>query len=213
MVKQQVNSEFLTSNRQGVLTAYKGEPHAELQQEIAQMFQQAPLEFAFLDGGGQAEEIKIVGVLNDLLGELRLLSRKSSVEVAWGSSLAFVEVTFDLMHKDGSAPSVLNGLANVPPTLARILDVFKNADVMTPRDLCNNLLHKLLVGIGFGEGAHVFEVTGRESGDFRELVPEIGCKALDDLCSPAVQSLTSQNFTSNAPVEKSELSVYGKGGV
>ena len=31
--------------------------------------------------------------------------------------------------------------------------------VMPPRNLCNNLLHKFLIGVSFGEFSHILEIA------------------------------------------------------
>jgi len=39
----------------------------------------------------------------------------------------------------------------------------QNSDLMSPRQLCNDLLHKLLVGVGFGERPHILEVSATKA--------------------------------------------------
>ena len=72
VTKQQVNTKFLSTDFERVLAADKGEADTELQEEIADMLDQGALEFTLSGFWGEAQEIEVVGVLDDLLRQLRL---------------------------------------------------------------------------------------------------------------------------------------------
>ena len=72
-------------------------------------------------------------------------------------SLPVVKSALDLIDEDVAAPAVFKRCPSVPKSFVGVFHLIEQTDVMPPRDLCNNLLNKLL-RIGFGEGAHVFQV-------------------------------------------------------
>ena len=55
---------------------------------------------------------------------------------------------------------LLKGRERASATALTSLVVSKETHVVAPRQLCNNLLHNFLVGVGLGEGTHVFEIAG-----------------------------------------------------
>jgi hypothetical protein len=79
------------------------------------------------------------------------------------------------MGKHIAAPAVVNSLVRIPFAFGLRLDGVKKQRVMAPRQLCNNLLHKLLVGPSFGESPHVFQIPGRNTGHLRESATQIRC--------------------------------------
>ena len=55
---------------------------------------------------------------------------------------------------------------------------------MPPRNLCNNLLHKFLVGIILGEFCHIFQISDGITGAVRIGKLDIFGKVVDELISP-----------------------------
>lgn len=49
------------------------------------------------------------------------------------------------MHQEVAAPAVLNGLPNVPFPFDCALDVIEYPNIVASGNLCNKLLHNLLV--------------------------------------------------------------------
>lgn len=80
---------------------------------------------------------------------------------------------------------------------------------MTPGQLCNKLLHDLLVGERLSKGAHVFEVSWRKSRHFRETAPKIHREPIDDSRTPSLEVLARQDLAADAPLEQNEFSVNG----
>jgi predicted nuclease of restriction endonuclease-like (RecB) superfamily len=62
VVEEQVDKEAAVADLQAVALADEGEGAAELQQELAQVGQQRPLQIRFRVGGGEVQEINQVGV-------------------------------------------------------------------------------------------------------------------------------------------------------
>jgi integrase/recombinase XerD len=55
---------------------------------------------------------------------------------------------------------------------------------MTPGQLCNNLLHKLLVGVCLSERSHVFQVSGPKASHVWKCLRQIVREAVNDFCAP-----------------------------
>ena len=83
---------------------------------------------------------------------------------------------------------------------------------MAPGDLCNNLLHKLLVGVRFGERAHVLQVARGEALHFGEGATQVDGQAVDDFRTPAVLSLSFEDGAPDPPVEQHQSAVDGEDG-
>ena len=80
---------------------------------------------------------------------------------------------------------------------------------MIPGNLCNGLLHKFRVRVGFGELPHVFEVAGRETLDGGEGVAQVLGQPINDLGAPTLLFLAGQDVAPDAPVEQDQLAVGG----
>ena len=84
--------------------------------------------------------------------------------------------------------------------------------MVAPGNLCNNLLHKFLLLVGGREPPHVLEVARGEPGSLWKRVPKVRGEAVDDLGTPAVLLLPSQDLLPDLPVEEDDLSVDGGSG-
>ncbi len=78
---------------------------------------------------------------------------------------------------------------------------------MTLGQLCNKLLHDLLVGERLSKGTHIFEVSWRKSRHLREVAPKIYGEPIDDAATPPLGVLACQDLAADAPVEQNEFSV------
>ena len=119
-------------------------------------------------------------------------------------------MAFYLMHQDIATPAMHRGLADVPFAPLRIGNLIQNTDVMSPRDLCNSLLHKLFVGIILREGSHILEVAWRKTTHFKEGHSQIMRKAIDDFCSPTSFLLTNMDTVADLPVEQNRFTIDGQ---
>ena len=134
-----------------MLTANECKALSKFQDEIAAVSDQAPFEIPFQNHRSQSEGVKIVRVLYQRLRKIGLRGGKSLIKIGKRVSLPVKESSLDLVNQDISTPAILHCLPDVPFSLIRVVYSVKNPDLMPPRQLCNNLLHKLLVRIGLGE--------------------------------------------------------------
>jgi hypothetical protein len=119
------------------LLADEGEAGPQLDQELLDMREQPFLEGVFLSFFGEREELEVVGVFEDLAGEVGFGGGEAPDEVGGGLALAPVEVALDPVYEDGAAPAVLDGLADVPFTFDPVFHVVEQADAVAPRNLWN----------------------------------------------------------------------------
>src|ERR1700761_2673930 len=114
------------------------------------------------------------------------------------------------MHERIAAPTVLESRANVPFALRRVLQVIEDADIMAPRNLCNELLHNWLLVPGRGESTHIFQVPRREAFHVWKRALQIGREAVDHLRAPAFTLLPGEDFAADMPVEQHQLAIHSK---
>ena len=113
-------------------------------------------------------------------------------------------------HERVPAPAVLDRLPGVPEPLLGLVDLLEEADVVAPRDLCNDLLHNFLVWPGLREAPHVLEVAAGEPLAVGELLPEVGGELVDHLRPPREPVLPLEDVPADRPVEEDELAVHGE---
>lgn len=65
MVEEQVEVEVLAAHLQMHLAADEREAGAQLEQQLAQVLQEAAMEIAFAGVFGQAEKVEVVGVFEE----------------------------------------------------------------------------------------------------------------------------------------------------
>jgi len=116
------------------------------------------------------------------------------------------------MHQDIATPPVGQRLGEVPGALVRVLHTVKQAHVVSPRDLCNGVLHKLLVGVDLGQRAHVVQAAPREALHGGERVAQVVGEPVDHLGPPPMLSLTRQDLPADLPVQRDQLAVHGERG-
>jgi len=169
-------------------------------------------EVALAGVGAEGEEVEVVGVFEEVAGEIGLAVGEGSLEVGEGLALTVEEAAFDLEDEDVAAPALAEGLFDVPEAFRRVVEEIKEAEVVAPRQLCNRVLHNCRVGPGFGEGAHVFEIAGRKALDGGEGEAEVGGELVDDPGAPALLPLAEEDFAPEVPVEQDEFAVHREGG-
>jgi hypothetical protein len=64
---------------------------------------------------------------------------------------------------------------------------------VSPRQLCNKLLHNSAVWISLREGAHVSEISSGKPRHLGEGMTQIRDEAVDYLCAPSFIALPPQN--------------------
>ena len=85
-----------------------------------------------------------------------------------------MKVALDLVDQDVAAPTVFDRLPCVPFAARNVLDVLQKPDDVAPRQSCNNLLHKCVVGVGFRERTHVLKIPSRQPGHVRKIASQVG---------------------------------------
>lgn len=84
------------------------------------------------------------------------------------------------IDKDVAAPPMFYGLVYIPQSISIAFQGLDEFHVMAPGQLCNKLLHDLLVEKRLTKGAHVFEVSWRKPRHFREIAPKVRSEPIDD---------------------------------
>ena len=83
---------------------------------------------------------------------------------------------------------------------------------MSPRQLCNSVLHKFPFRPRFGESPHVFQIARTEALDTGELHAEVPGKPVNDLGAPTPCPLPLQNVSPDQPVQKDEFPIDSERG-
>ncbi len=113
------------------------------------------------------------------------------------------------MDKDVPRPAPLDSLSDIPFPFRRGLHHFKNPHIVSPGQLCNDLLHKLLFGVRFSKSPHIFEVSRAKTSHARKGFEEVMSQPVDDLCSPPFRLLTAKNVSADTPIEQYEFPIDG----
>ena len=91
-------------------------------------------ELALMERLGEREEVENVGVLERLLGELRLRGGERDGEVGDGTAVPRVCPRSDLEGEDVAGPAVCESLFHVPTARCKIFDLLHDDDVVRPRN-------------------------------------------------------------------------------
>src|SRR4051812_22340413 len=117
MVEEQVNPEIFPAHFERILASDEGESNAQFQQELSYVVSKSTLKISLMSFLREHEKVEVVRVLQQLLSEIRLGSRKRLAEIGQSLSLTPVESSFDLHHQDVPAPAIPYGFLNVPKPL------------------------------------------------------------------------------------------------
>lgn len=114
------------------------------------------------------------------------------------------------MHRGQSAVEVGDGFSlPLQPSGFGGFDAIQETDVVTPRNLCNKLLHNCFIRPGFAERAHVFQVPRRESFHIRERSLEVRRQTVDHFRAPVFPFLPVEDIAADLSVEQDQLSIDG----
>ncbi len=133
VVEKQVNIEGLSIDLDWHLAADEGETPSELQEEVAEMNQKSTFDLPFVSSLSDREEIEVVRIFEDLLGEIGVGRRQGSLEVRERLPFPLLKSALDLKHQDVSAPAMLQCCAEIPRAVFRILQTIQEHHVVTPR--------------------------------------------------------------------------------
>lgn len=125
-----------------VLAAHKRKAHAELKEKFPKVLKKACFKFLLPSILCEGEKVEVVGIFKNLLRKVRLWWREGSREVCLGFPLSAVKAALDLMSEDVPAPPMLQRGPCVPFPLFGIFHEVKDAEVVPPPYLSNNLLDK-----------------------------------------------------------------------
>ena len=114
MVEEKIYSVVLACDFKRNLSANESEADAQLKEKLLNVAYKAGLQLSFVSILGKGEEIEIVGVLEKLLGKIRLRLWKRGPKVGGGLPLASVKAAVDLHNENVSTPAILDGGLNVP---------------------------------------------------------------------------------------------------
>ena len=171
------------------------------------MLQQTAFQVALVCFFAEHQKIEVVRIFRDLLCKIGLRRRQGAIEVGDGFSLAQVEMALDLVDQNRPAPAVMDGGPGVPHSLVTVGNLVEQDAVVEPRQLCSNLLHKLLLGPDLGETPHILEVAGREAFHVGKLALQVCCQAIDDFSSPAFLLLPIKDVTADLPIKEDQFAV------
>lgn len=104
---------------------------------------------------------------------------------------------------------MLNGRLGVPDAVLGSLDAVQDADVVSPRNLCNKLLHNCFVRPGLAERPHVFQVARGESFHVRERSLEVRRQTVDHFRAPVFPFLPVEDVAADLPVEQDQFPIDG----
>ena len=141
MVEEQIEVKRLVSYFKQHLAPDEGKPATQLQQQIAQVQQESALDLTLARSRSQRQEVKLVGVFENLLRKVGVGRRKRPLEVGERLPLSLMQPAGDLMHGDVPAPTVLDGSAQIPLASLRIFEPVQQDPEMAPRQKCHKLWH------------------------------------------------------------------------
>ena len=90
MIEEKIDEEIASPYCQPILTGDECEAHAKLQEKASQVRQQAPFQFSFSNVSAEQKKIEGIGILGDLLREVRLRRWQGFVEVGDGFARALM---------------------------------------------------------------------------------------------------------------------------
>src|ERR1035437_2783225 len=130
VVEEQIDLEILSSNLERHLTSDEGKSHAEFDEKLAQVRKKPMFEVALLCLRRKGEEIEIVRIFDELLGEIRLCRWQSRLKVRERLPLPPVKATLNLHDENVPAPAVGGGLFRVPEPFLWTLHQVKEPDIV-----------------------------------------------------------------------------------
>jgi hypothetical protein len=118
----------------------------------------------------------------------------------------------DHVDEDILTPPVLERRMEIPLPGWSVLDPVENSKIVSPGQLCNELLHNWLVWRGFSQRSHILKAPQAEALDPRELVLEIVGQSVDHPGPPSLGPLPGEDVPPDRPVEQNQLAVDGERG-
>lgn len=133
MTEEEVNEEVLVGNGEPELTSNQREADTQFEQKLSKVIEQTTLQIAFMGIVAQREKIEIIGIFRDVARQVRLRQQKRAVEICNRLALTMHPSSFNLVHKDITAPSVLNCRLCIPDTILGRIQFFEDGEVVVLR--------------------------------------------------------------------------------
>lgn len=211
VVEEQVEVEVVAPHLEVHLAADEGEAGTEFQEQLAQVLQQAAVDVTLAGVLGQAEEVEVVGVLEQGHSQFGLRRWEGAVEVGGRAALAAVEIRIDLCVEYCAAPAVGNRGLRVPDSLRLFPNALKKSNIVTPGQLSDKLSDNCLVRPRLGKTPHTQQVSPPEAPESREFPPQVARQFLRRTRSPACRRLASKDLRPNLPVQEDEFAINLQG--
>ena len=134
MIEEKVEIVVRSADVEMHLTPDECEAGAEFEEECFNVLQQAHFDRTLVGVVAETEEVEEVGVLGDLLCEVRLRRRERLGEIGDGFALAFMKRGADLQGQDVATPAVLGGPPGIPEADGAVFYLLDEDDVVEPRN-------------------------------------------------------------------------------
>jgi len=210
MIEEEINVEGLTPDLKRHLAADKGESSTKLQEKVAKIFEETTFKLPLFGGRAQGQELERIWILKELPREVGVRCRQRSVKVRQRLPLPIPQLRGDVVGQHVSAPTILEGGAQIPLPALRVLEPIEQNHMMTPRQFCSKL-QNLRVRPRLGKRPHVAKIAQAEALYPRKLVTKILGQPIHYLGSPALGRKAGGEVLSDRPVEPDGLLVEGQG--
>lgn len=117
VIEQEVEPKVLSGDLQRHLAPDKRKANSKFDKELLQVDEQLTLEIALLRRFREREEVEIVRVFDELLGQIGLRSGEGLLEVGDRLSLPVIQLTLDLHDEHVPAPAIQHRLLGIPEPL------------------------------------------------------------------------------------------------
>lgn len=134
MIEKEIQIEIVATEFEVDLPADEGEAGAELDEKLAEMLHQPEFEIPLPRHMAEGEETEVVGILDDLLGQVGLGIGQGLLEIGDGLAVALVKAGFDLEREDVPRPAVFQSLRRIPEAGGGVFDFLNEDDVVEPRN-------------------------------------------------------------------------------
>src|SRR3954471_17042109 len=104
-----------------MLAADEGKSFPHLEKEVLDPNDKGPLQVSFLSVVGERQKVELVGVLQDLLREVRRWRRQRAIKIRDSMSLTVVQAGLDLRREHGTAPTMLKRCFSIPEPVGWVL--------------------------------------------------------------------------------------------
>ena len=123
VIEEKIDSVVRACDLKGYLPANEREADSQLKEKFLDVAYKAGLYVSFVSILGEREEIEIIRIFEELLGEIGLRLWKRGLRIGGRLPLATVKVALDLHDEDVPAPAVLDGSLDIPEAFVSVLEL------------------------------------------------------------------------------------------